>query len=369
MQTRLRINASALAAIFVLLLSVHASAQDDPQLTLDQTASVLAGMEVPDHGLSGFSSFTTTVNTAWESFIADYGEPMSTWSAETLEYNAGERVFYPFSGPDFVTVHRFYPDATHYVMIAKQRGGRFPDLHSSTTDVDGIKEVFEEATVQFADIGFFITAEINEQFDYGSAVVEGLSIMIGAMAVREGFTINSLEPIRINSSGEVEINSGDRSDWRTWRSVRFNMTRDSDGQEVLIDYHDLDLSNEHLDSDEASHQLAYIREVAQSRVVFKAASHLPQYGSFSTVVDAILDNSLSIVMDETGPEFREIDEVFETRLFGTFEMANNNFSSSLQPSLVAVFDEREGEPLPFEYGYYKPEGDCIVYAHTRRAAE
>ncbi len=362
------------ALLLALALTLPAAAS---ALTDDDTARLLAGLPIDDAALQAadeagldtddFAEFAEDVEDGWQQYFEDFADPINAWSRETLAYEPGDTLFYPFSGPDFITAHRFYPNAPRYVMVAKQNAGRMPDLLASSSRTDRILDLYEANVDQFARIGFFITSELNEQFDRGNADLEGLTSMIAVMAVREGYRIDSIEPIRINADGsDLEVHPGDRDDEDTWESVRLHVTRPSDGHQAVIDYVDLDISDENLESDAAA--WAWINHVSRSRVVIKAASHLPNYDSFTMIVRAWLDHALSIVQEETGVNYDELAAVFDVRLFGTFERPNNNFSSHLQRTLVAAYDERTDiEPLPFDYGYWKPEGYGLQYAWRRLA--
>jgi len=369
-------RAHALAvALAVCMCAAALSAQetsDESGLSPAAVARILAGLNVDPSELGSLDTAATErhierVERHWQRWEDEIGAPMAAWRDENLTYNAGERVFYPFSGPDFITAHRLYPNASHYTLVAKQSAGRVPDLEARNPGFRAIARLFDENTEQFGRIGFFVTAELNDQFSRGSAVVEGLTPMIMVMVAREGYTVQRVEPIRINDDGtDVMLHDGDWGNRRTWDSARFTTTRDATGEEVIVDYVYLDLANSNLD--DAPTELAWLNRVAQARVVFKAASHLPQYETFSTVVGAILDNAISIVQDETAVEYSTLNERFETRLFGAFDVPNRNFSRRLQRSLAAAFDERDDAvPLDFTYGYLKSLGSTIVYAHQRRA--
>lgn len=368
------LHRSAIAALLAAFVALPSAAS---ALTDDETARLLAGLPIDDASLQtaaeagldaeAATQFAADVAAGWQQYYDDFAAPIEAWRAATLAYQPGELVFYPFSGPDFITAHRFYPDAPRYVLVAKQNAGRMPDLLASESRTRRILDLYEDNVEQFAQIGFFITSELNAEFDRGNADVEGLTSMIAVMAVREGYRIDSIEPIRINADGsDVEPHPGDRDDEDTWQSVRFEITRLSDGHEAIIDYVDLDISDENLEADPAA--MAWIESVSNARVVVKAASHLPNYDGFSMIVSAWLEHALSIVQEETGVNYDELTQVFQVRLFGTFERPNDNFSTYLQRSLADAYDERDDiEPLPFDYGYWKPEGYCLQYAWRRLA--
>ena len=65
-------------------------------------------------------SSKTQADEAWDVYRKNMGQPMSSWAKEEIRYKGDGTVFYPFSGPDFVTVSQLYPGATRYVMFAMQ---------------------------------------------------------------------------------------------------------------------------------------------------------------------------------------------------------------------------------------------------------
>ena len=359
---------------FVLLLLWSPSAFGQT-LSLSDTARILAGLSVDESVVEDFDSrllrdFGEQMEEYWEEYEEDVGGPMADFAAEHLDFNPGDTVFYPFSGPDFITVHRLYPEATRYVLVALQHGGQLPDLTVSDAQTEMILQTVLDSMPQFADFGFFVTEEINNAFNYDLTPVDGISAAIAMMAEREGFRVVEMEPIQINMAGtDVVVHPGDPEARRTWRSVRFNLERRSDEQPVIVDYIRLDLANENLDENAAFRN--WLAQEAAGRVVFKAASHLPQYDNFSTIVGLIVNNAISIVQDESGIEYSLLTEHFEVTLYGDLNEINHNFPSHLQADLLAAYNAIEDvERLSFPFGYYHPRRTYSVQvAHTRLVSE
>jgi hypothetical protein len=341
--------------------------------TPSQTARLLAGLPVEDEAASavsasGLGAYTSTVDGWWTTYDERLGGPLSSWAREHIAQTDGT-IFYPFAGADFPTVHRLYPNATRYVLMALEPAGRLPDLTGARADSDRILQVFLAMMEEFHRRGYFITAELGEQFSRGLTPLEGITSVLAMTAEREGFEVRSVEPVRVADDGsELVPREGDRDDRRTWRSgVRLELGRRSDGATVLLDYLRLDLSNENLQSNAA--EAAFVTQMTSHPVLVKAASYLLQYGSFSFLRDAILANSPSVVQDDSGVDYAYLTRHFEVELYGRYERPHFEFSQDLQQSLVRAYADRRAQPLPsFRFGYWKDGLWCLQYARRPQPA-
>jgi len=355
------------AATLTLALAAHAAA-----LTPSETARILAGLSVDaeasaEVGDSLVSRYASRVETVWTTYDTEIGTPMADWATANVPRTAGETIFYPFAGADFTTVYRFYPDASRYVLVALQPGGRVPSLTGAWDEREAIFDFFATITENFGRRGFFITRELNDQFVRGEElVVDGITPVLMVMAEREGFTVESVEPIRVNDDGSgIEVRTENTNYRSTWNSVRLNLTRNSTGASVTVDYLLLDLSNENLQGNEAHG--AFITSMTQHRVLLKAASHLLQYTNFTYLRDAILANSPSVLQEESGVDYTLLAEQFDVTLFGRFTDVNTLFrNEDLQLGLIEAYAAASDLPeLPFTIGYRKDAGSCLQVAVRR----
>ncbi len=357
-----------LALLLALLItSVGAAAA---ARTRSETARVLAGLPIDAASLATVSNSTleryiATTDEQWQEFEAEIGGAMSTWAAQEIAPHTGT-VFYPFGGPDFTTVHRLYPDATRYVLVALQPAGRVPDLTSSSTYRGEVVAFFSSIMENFARRGFFITEEMNDQFVRSEGPVDGITPLLMALAEREGYTVVDVQPIRVNGTGsDIEPHDGDVAAERTWRSVRLTLERQSDGQTVHLDYLRMDLSDDNLDDTGADG--AFVTAMSHHPVLLKAASHLPQYDTFEFIRDAMVGNAPTILQEETGIEYSLLDSAFEVRLYGRFTRVNTLWDATMQSSLIEAYANATNVPeLPFAIGYRKQAGPCLQYAFRRR---
>jgi len=332
-----------------------------------ETAAILAGAvelaALPTDALVSselYAAHRTRIERAWQRYDDERGRTLNLWTLEHVDLPAGGTVFYPFSGPDFVTPHRFHPHADRYVMVAMQIAGRPPDFGVSTVHSGTILDVFRQGASQFGNLGYFITEELYEEFQNGAAV-EGITGMLMLMAVREGHEVLSIVPVRLDEQGEIVELDPLQASASDWVSVRLRLRDVTDDRDVTLDYLRLNLGDAWLN--EHPGDAAFIRSMAAHPMVFKAASHMPETGWFETLVTAALQYSPHILQDETGIPYDRLAAYFDVTLYGDYTLPNRSFDAGQQPALRAAYGERDDiEPLPFDYGYNKPSGSCLTQA-------
>jgi hypothetical protein len=326
--------------------------------------SAPSGVPVSEAKLADYSGRATA---QWQAYERRIGQPMQQWAATELVQVSGGTVFYPFSGPDFGTVHRMYPQAGRYVLVAMQRAEPPPALdRAHADDLASFMSRFAEAWEQFSRIGFFRTLDLDEEARQQGLRAGATTPMI-AFAVRSGFTVESVEPIRISESGsDVEPHPGPRSERSTWNSVRIVLR--TGNRRVLLDYVRLNLSDAHLE--ERPGQRAWVERMAGHPTVLKAASHLLQTPRFSIVRDALLERAPSILQDETGIEYTALTRVFDVALYGRFTKPHALFNPEAQLALAQAYQTQKNvKPLTFRVSYQRQPEANLQVANRKPAAE
>jgi len=354
------------SSLFAFVLTTTALAAS-PAIALEftPTAQVLAGMSTDkdqagaDKGgiLEGYTKKTAQL---WDTFDKQIAKPMREWSQTELTRTAGETIFYPFAGPDFPTAQILYPDAGRYVLVALQKGGPPPDMTGMTKDkLNTYLRTFRGGWESFTLRGFYDTDDLKRD-TANASVLDGITPALMAFAVRLGYTIDKLEPMRINATGsDLEVHPGNKGDVATWDSVRLTMRAGT--RTVLLDYVFLDLSDTNLGKHD--NERKWIESLAANRVVTKAASHLMQKSFFSVVKSAILTRAPSVWQDETGIDYGELEKAFTVTLYGKFTKANKLFLKGIQRSLANAYKTRKDvKVLPFKVGYKKESGSCVQVA-------
>lgn len=359
------------AGTVALMLAFALPATAAP-LSADGIARVLAGLEttvpagVPMRA-SYLVDYASKATTRWQEYERRIGGPMQKWAQSELVAAPGATIFYPFSGPDFATVQRMYPDAGRYVLVAMQRAEAPPALdRASAEDLAAFMGRFAEAWKQFAQIGFFRTLDLDEEAKQ-QGLRAGTIAPLLAFAARSGYTIVSVEPVRVNASGsDLEIHPGPRSERSTWNSVRISLQ--SGNRKVTLDYVRMNLSDAALA--DAPEQRAWVEGMAAHRTVLKAASHLLQSPRFAIVRDALLQRAPSILQDETGIEYTALLKAFDVKLYGRFTKPHALFNQDAQKALARAYQEQaDVKPLSFRVSYQRqPEANLQVANRARRTS-
>jgi len=303
--------------------------------------------------------------------MAEYREKtgvrMQAWAARELPSAAGQTVFYPFSGPDFLAVHRLYPDASRYVLVALQEGGRPPVVERMADRIaSATLRVHANAIISYVRKGFFVTARLGKGYSV-PGVWTGITGMLMAFAALEGFDVVQAAPLRMMDGGDdvqtVDASGTHEADWSSVRLV----LRDAAGDVKLLDYVDADLSNRGLPPGSAAWRC--MDRWARGPVLIKAASHLLQFPPFSTLRDIILMRTSELVQDETGVRYADLIDGFDTTLYGRFVGVNPLFDPRPQRALMAAYRERSDvRPLDFPFGYHKAAGPCLMVARRKGGA-
>ena len=299
------------------------------------------------------------VDKAWNRLESDFGTPMREWAQTNLDSATGT-VFYPFSGADFFTLHRFYPAATRYVMVAMQPARRPLELEGlRAASLREELDAYARMARGLSSRGFFVTSDMN-----ATLRGHGITGQLMLTAEREGFDVLAVHPIVLADDGQVTI---DRSDRPRFMSVRLHLRRRHDGADVTLDYVRANLSDNGIA--ETPGLRPFLEDVTRSPVVCKAASHLMQQGNFSAIRDLLLENAQSIVQDESAIAYEDLAEHFEVALYGNFVRVNELFHDDSQHALAEAYAAGPSAPLPFVFGYDKgARGSALQVARTRRGS-
>lgn len=344
-------------------LSRHSGAVKDTAGAMRTAAILLAGQQ-PVTGLPPaiaqsprWATFAQEVTANWALYSQKIADPMSHWALAELPVTP-ETVFYPFSGPDFVTVHQLFPTAQRYVMMAMQNAERPLDLANLAPDLlEPSLGVLTSAWKHFGDHGFYVT-EYLEKYLYSTRANIGASTFIVSFLSLQGFEIERVVPIQVAADGSLQELSPDTP---RWRSVRIQASKQ--GKPIIVDYLKIDLSNAGLQA--APQNLALIGTLTKNPVLFKAASHLPQNVGFSVIANQVLERSPLVVQDETGLKYSNLIQSYQVALFGKFVAAHHAFPS-YHVDLAKGFAQRDDiKPLNFRFGYFK-DGNYALMIATRK---
>ena len=336
-----------LAAVMVLTAGATVHAQT---ATVDDTAKFLAGMmPSADSPLAPL-----TQDAAWQRharfFDSAFGQleqrqisKIRAW-ADTNLAAPRPTMFYMFSGPDFLYANAFYSKASTYVLSALEPVGAVPDL--SRLPRGGVASALhnvERSLGSILSFSFFITKEMK--IDLREGQISGTLPILYVFLARSGMTVKSVEPVALDDKGTA-YPAGENPGAKAVRGVRI-VFAGSDGPDKTLYYFSTDLSNSGV---KASGFLKFCATLAPGNSLIKSASYLLHEGNFSTVRSFLLNNSASIVQDDSGIPIGYFNaKKWRFFPFGRYLGPIDKFPGLHQPSYAELF--RRAQPVDFGIGY------------------
>jgi hypothetical protein len=352
------LRTATLAAIMLLtaLVTVHAQTA-----TVDDTAKFLAGMMpsadsplVPLTREAAWQRHAKFFDSAFEKLEQRQVSRIRAWSDANLAAPK-PTMFYMFSGPDFLYANAFYSKASTYVLSALEPVGAVPDL--SRLPRGGIASALynvERSLGSILSFSFFITKQMKTDLQAGQ--ISGTLPILYVFLARSGMTVRSVSPISLDDQGAAYF-AGENAGPNAVRGVRI-MFAGNDGQEKTLYYFSTDLSNSGV---KASGFLKLCATLAPGNSLIKSASYLLHSGNFTTVRDFLLNNSATIIQDDSGiPLGYYSTKKWRFFPFGRYLGPIDEFPGRYQDSYAALF--RRAQPIDFGIGYRwrTPESNLLL---------
>jgi hypothetical protein len=339
--------AAVAAAMFLAALT---SARAADTVSADDTARFLAGM--PPSAESPLTALTR--DASWQRhakfFDAAFAQleqrqlsKIRAWSDTNL---AAPRptMFYMFSGPDFLYANAFYGKATTYVLSALEPVGAPPDLMKLPRGGVGptLYDV-ERSMGSILSFSFFITKQMKTDLRAGQ--VSGTLPILYVFLARSGKTIRDVSPVTLDDKGAVHL-ANENAGPNPTRGVRI-LFAGSDGVEKTLYYFSTDLSNGGVRN---SGFLKFCETLAPGNSLIKSASYLLHAGNFATVRNFLLNNSATIIQDDSGIPLASYDpKKWRFFPFGRYAGPIAEFPGKYQEQYAELF--RRSQPIDFGIGY------------------
>jgi hypothetical protein len=339
-----------IAAVAVALLAAFVSSASAADVTFDDTARFLAGMQPS----ADSPLVSLTKDPAWQHHARFFDgafaqleqrqlSKIRNWADVNL---AAPRptVFYMFSGPDFLYADAFYSKASTYVLGALEPVGAVPDptrLPRGATAA-ALYNV-ERSLGSILSFSFFITKQMK--VDLHTNQVNGTLPILYVFLARSGKTIRNVEMIALDARGGLHA-ANDNPGPNATRGVRITFAG-SDGEARTLYYFSTDLSNA---GARATGFLKFCDTLGPGNSLIKSASYLMHKGDFSTVRDWLLANSATIIQDDSGIPLSHYNaRQWRFFPFGRYLGPIDEFPGRYQERYAELFTR--AQPIDFGVGY------------------
>ncbi|MDP3556085.1 MAG: hypothetical protein Q8T03_01850 [Bacteroidota bacterium] len=357
-----------------VILEVTNSFNTDNQF--NNITSVLAGNNGKANSLNYlfdtvvWKAHSVYIDSSWNRLERKRLKAMKDWGRKEFETQNAEVkiVFYPFSGPDYLTANAFFPNADKYIMLGLEPVGKLPDLTKfKKGEPSEYSNDFKKSLGDIFDKSYFITRKM--QSDFQAQKVNGLLPILTFFIKRTGNEILDIKYlVRYNQDSISEVAYDFKSDERKPFGVRVDFLQE--GKQKSVYYFKYDVSNKLFNDTTVFYK--YLNANTNNCITYiKSASYLLHAGFMANMRNLILKNSNSVIQDDTGIPFKyfEEDKKFEVKLYGQYTRPVEDFPYlSLQKHLQQAFhkDSLNVKKLPFHLGYHwGSKKDVIIFARKK----
>ncbi len=337
------------AALMAAMLSLGAApARSFESATANDTARFLAGM--PTAPTSPLAALTS--DSRWQQharrFDALFGREESTKlsriSAFSQQYltTKHDTMLYMFSGPDFLYATTFFPNASTYVLAGLEQIGDVPSLTSLTHGtIDQTLQSVEGSMETILNFSFFITKKMKTELYVGP--VYGTLPVLYVFLARTGKTIQEVSFVGIDEAGNF-VSPGVK--YAASKGVKIVFS-DASGARKTLYYFATNLAD---DSIGRTGFLQFCAKLGPADSFIKSASYLLQTGRFNKMRDFLLEQSATILQDDTGIPIAYFNpKVWRFQAFGRYTGPLNISGATYQARMGELF--RNAIPINFGVGY------------------
>jgi hypothetical protein len=294
---------------------------------------------------------------------------MKKWASEEMAEISRDTatLFYPFSGPDFLHAHTFFPGSHRYVLVALEPVGSVPKVETMTPDaVDQLFASVDRSLDSVLNFSFFKTN--NMKVDLNKEVDGTLPILMVFLA-RTGNQITDIKSVELDNEGNV-VQQATHSESRPGlKGVEIRFRAPGDATERRLEYFSLNLQNDYLKKSPPAF-LNYVGKLGPVNTYLKSASYLMYKGYFSTIRKTILDRSAFVLEDDSAIPYKYFPEPqWSVSLYGVYQTPIEMFKDHHQADLEAAYKKPgAARPLPFGIGYsWRPGQSNLLAARKKQS--
>jgi hypothetical protein len=316
---------------------------------LTNFSSMLAGI-IPDTMRDVLENNTSwidiqgSMHEEWERVVSEKVLPIQEWTDDSpLAKIDSALLFYPFAGADFLYSNCFFPRSNRIVMVGLEPIGSITEkLEFNAEFYDYMKHI-KTSLYTSNRSGYFMTLNMGKELRQSD--LNGVLPLILFYARRQAFLISSITYVSLDENGKQIPSSYENA-----LGVVIKLTDKDKKNLKTIEYFKTDLSDGEFKPGSRFH--TYFSAFQNKNVFLKAASYLLHNDSFSNIRKVILDNTNTLLQDDSGMPYKFVaTNDWNVELYGKYTRPIGLFSNRVQPDLKEEFQKRGGKELPFRIGY------------------
>jgi hypothetical protein len=253
-------------------------------------------------------------------------------------------VYYMFSGPDFLYMDQFFPNASTYIMCGKESMGPPPDpLHIA--DLVGALHNLQNAMKSSLTATYFVTQDMK--VDLQQQQLNGTLPILYVFLARADKTIRDVTYVSLDRGGGLHETAPGRAQTP---GVRISYTDNPTGSPQTLFYFTTDISDGGIAANPGF--MKFCDQHGFGASFLKSSSYLMFEDGFSRVRNFILDHSKLIVQDDSGIPIANFNrDKWNLRFFGTYVGPIELFKQHYQPKLAELFQQSNPPEFGIGFGY------------------
>jgi hypothetical protein len=342
----------------------------------NDTARFLAGMPPTDDGIMPeltrepfWQQHAKFFDTAWESLEKSQLVKVRTWAESSIPDAVASKgtMYYMFSGPDFLYANTIFPNAETYILCGIEPVGPPPEVYElSRAGLGRELRALRDSLDSVLSFSFFITKEMK--VDLQDHTLSGTLPILYIFLARSGKTICDVSYVSLESDGSVTEVADPRNATRRSKTpapgVRISFVANGSDTRQTLYYFSTDVSDSGL---RQSGFLNFCKSHAPGNSCVKSASYLMHEGCFAMIRGFLLENSRTLVQDDSGiPCSFFTPEAWRLQFFGSYPGPIPLFKEYTQPLLAQHYRTSSPLPLDFGIGYRHRAGESTLMVATRK---
>ncbi len=293
-----------------------------------------------------------TIQQAWQHSEQTMLAPINKWITANKITQASDTltVFYPFSGPDFLFVHAFFPYANNYILVGLEKIGTLPNIQQLSTETCDIYLSNLRHSLRFInDKGYFVTKQMEA--DLANKNLNGTLHLILFYLAQTKQEIIEIENIAIGSDGKISSKKQATEQIQALEGIRIQFRKEGTSKIQQVYYFAINVANNKLKAQ--PNFMRFLSQQSRQNCYIKSGSYILHQPEFSTIRKQILTQSDKILQDDTGVPYEFLAQNhFQIQLFGHYTKTLKIFKTRFQYGLKEALDAQASpRPLPFSIGY------------------
>jgi hypothetical protein len=255
-------------------------------------------------------------------------------------------VYYMFSGPDFLYLDQFFPNASTYIMCGKESMGPPPDpLRMDIGYLPIALQNLENAMKSSLTATYFVTQDMK--VDLQRQELNGTLPILYVFLARADKTIKDVTLVSLDRNGGLHQTAPGRGGSP---GVHISYVDNASGRNQELYYFSTDISDGGIAANPGFIKFCEQNGVGAS--FLKSSSYLLFENGFARVRDFLLGHSSLIVQDDSGVPINYFDpDKWNLRMFGTYVGPIELFKQHYQPRLAEFFERSNPPQFGIGFGY------------------